>query len=98
MSPADVVSTGLMAVGAGVLVLASVGSAWPRNTFVRLHYLSLSGVLGAPVVLLGAVVRDPGDWFKLLLILVLLAGTSPVAAAATARAVTRAGEEPETGS
>jgi multisubunit Na+/H+ antiporter MnhG subunit len=50
------------------------------------------------VVLLGAVVRDPGDWFKLLLILVLLAGTSPVAAAATARAVTRAGEEPETGS
>jgi len=43
-------------------------------------------------------VRDPGDWFKLLLIMVLLAGTSPVAAAATARAVARGGEKPETGS
>jgi cob(I)alamin adenosyltransferase len=41
--------------------------------------------------------RDPGDWFKLLVIIVLLAGTSPAAAAATARAVTRRGE-PESGS
>jgi multisubunit Na+/H+ antiporter MnhG subunit len=98
VSPTDAVSTGLISIGAGVLVLASVGSAWPRNTFVRLHYLSLSGVLGAPVVLIGVVVRDPGDWFKLLLIMVLLAGTSPVAAAATARAVARGGEKPETGS
>jgi multisubunit Na+/H+ antiporter MnhG subunit len=55
-------------------------------------------VLGAPLVLLGVLVRNPGDWFKLLLILVLLAGTSPVAAAATARAVMRRGEAPETGS
>jgi monovalent cation/proton antiporter MnhG/PhaG subunit len=93
VSPTDAVSTGLMALGAGVLVLGSIGSAWPRNAYVRLHYLSMSGVLGAPVVLLGAVVRDPGDWFKLLVISVLLAGTSPVAAVATARAVTRRGGE-----
>jgi multisubunit Na+/H+ antiporter MnhG subunit len=97
VSPTDAVSTGLITIGAGVLVLASVGSAWPRNTFVRLHYLSLSGVLGAPVVLIGVLVRDPGDWFKLLLIMVLLAGTSPVAASATARAVARGGEKAETG-
>jgi multicomponent Na+:H+ antiporter subunit G len=98
VSVTEAVSTALMGLGAVVLVLASVGSAWPRSALVRLHYLSLSGVLGAPLVLLGVLVRDPADWFKLLLIVVLLAATSPVAAAATARAVTRRGEEPETGS
>jgi monovalent cation/proton antiporter MnhG/PhaG subunit len=98
VSPTNVLATGLMGVGTLVLVLASVGVAWPRSAWVRLHYLGLSGVLGAPLVLLGVVVRNPGDWFKLLLILVLLAGTSPVAAAATARAVMRRGEAPETGS
>lgn len=93
MSTSDAVSTGLMAIGAAVLVLASVGAAWPRSTFVRLHYLSLSGVLGAPVVMLGVIVRDPADWFKLLLVTMLLAGTSPVAATATARAVARGGRQ-----
>jgi monovalent cation/proton antiporter MnhG/PhaG subunit len=98
VSPANVLSTGLMTLGALVLVLASVGVSWPQSAFVRLHYLSLSGLLGAPLLLLGILVRDPADWFKLLLILVLLAGTSPVAAAATARAVARRGTAPEPGS
>lgn len=98
MSATDVLSTAVMSLGAAMLVLASVGSAWPRSAFVRLHYLSLSGVLGAPLVLLGVLVRYPGNWFKLLLILLLLAATSPVAAAATARAVARLGEGPGTGS
>jgi multicomponent Na+:H+ antiporter subunit G len=98
VSLVDAGSTALIALGALVLVLAAVGSAWPPSALVRLHYLSLSGVLGAPLVLLGVLVRDPADWFKLLLILVLLAATSPVAAAATARAVSRRGEEPGTGS
>jgi multicomponent Na+:H+ antiporter subunit G len=97
VSPTDAVSTVLMALGALVLVLASIGAAWPRSAFVRLHYLSLSGVAGAPLLLLGVLVRDPADWFKLLLILGLLAATSPVAAAATARAVSRRGEDPVTG-
>jgi monovalent cation/proton antiporter MnhG/PhaG subunit len=98
VSPAQVVSSALMVVGALVLVLAAAGAAWARSAWVRLHYLSLSSVLGAPLLLLGVLVRDPGNWFKLLLILVLLATTSPVAAAATARAVVRRGEAPETGS
>jgi multisubunit Na+/H+ antiporter MnhG subunit len=98
VSPANVLSTGLMTLGSLVLVLASVGAAWPRSALVRLHYLSLSGVLGAPLLLLGILVRDPADWFKLLLILVLLAGTSPVAAAATARPLARRAEAPEPGS
>ena len=89
MSPTDVVSTALMALGTLVLVLASVGSALPPAPFVRLHYLSLATLLGAPLVMLGVLVRDPADWFKLVLIVVLLVGTSPVATSATARAVTR---------
>jgi multisubunit Na+/H+ antiporter MnhG subunit len=98
VNPSDALSTGLMSLGALVLVLASVGAAVPRSAFVRLHYLSLSAMLGAPLVVLGVLVRDHADWFKLLLIVSLLAGTSPVAGAATARAVTRRGEGPETGS
>jgi multisubunit Na+/H+ antiporter MnhG subunit len=98
VSPAEVLSTGLLSLGALVLVLASVGAAVPRSAFVRLHYLSLSAVLGAPLVVLGVLVRDPGDWFKLLLIVALLVGTSPVAGAATARAIARRGEGPGAGS
>jgi multisubunit Na+/H+ antiporter MnhG subunit len=86
---ADVASGVLVAVGTLVLVLAGIGSALPRSPFVRLHYVSLATMFGAPLVLLGIVVRDPADWFKLLVILVLLAGTSPAASAATARALTR---------
>jgi hypothetical protein len=46
---------------------------------------------GAPVLLLGVLVRDPADWFKLLLIAALLVGSSPMATAATARAISRGG-------
>jgi multisubunit Na+/H+ antiporter MnhG subunit len=74
-----------------VLVLASVGSSLPPGPFVRLHYLGLATLVGAPLVLLGVLVHDPADWFKLVVILVLLVATSPVATAATARVITRGG-------
>jgi multisubunit Na+/H+ antiporter MnhG subunit len=85
----DAISTALLALGALALVLAGVGSALPRSPFVRLHYLNLATTVGAPVVVLGALVRDPADWFKLLVIVVLLLATSPAASAATARALVR---------
>lgn len=87
---ADDVSGLLIVAGALFLVLGAVGAALPPSGFVRLHYLSLSTMLGAPLVLVGCVVRDPADWFKLLFIAVLLAASSPVAGAATARALHRA--------
>jgi len=59
---------------------------------VRLHYLGLATMVGAPLVVLGILVLDPADWFKLLVILVLVTGTSPAASAATARALTRSEE------
>lgn len=91
MTVADVVSWVLVIAGTLVLVLAAVGAALPRSPFVRLHYLNLATMLGAPLAVLGIVVRDPADWFKLLVILALLVGTSPAASAATARALTRSG-------
>lgn len=97
MSLGDLVSWVLLLVGTMAVVLAGVGAALPRNAFVRLHYLNLATMVGAPLVMLGLVVREPGDWFKLIVVLALLAGTSPAASAATARALTRAeqaGSEP----
>ena len=89
-NPADAAAMVLVAAGTVVLVLAGVGAALPRNPFVRLHYLSLTTMVGAPLVVLGVLVQEPGDWFKLVVITVLLVATSPAAAAATARALSRA--------
>jgi multisubunit Na+/H+ antiporter MnhG subunit len=86
---ADAVSAALMVLGTAVLAVASVGASLPRSPLVRLHYLSLASMAGAPTVLLGVLVRDPADWFKLVLILVLVVGSSPVATATTARAISR---------
>lgn len=91
MTAADIASTVLLAAGTFALVLSAIGSVLPRSPFVRLHYLNLATMLGAPLAVLGIVVRDPGDSFKLLVILVLVAGTSPAASAATARVLTRSG-------
>jgi multisubunit Na+/H+ antiporter MnhG subunit len=89
VSLAEVVSWVLLVAGTLALVLAGVGASLPRDAFVRLHYVNLATMIGAPLVVLGMLVRDPTDWFKLLLVIVLLAGTSPAASAATARALTR---------
>ena len=89
MTLGDVVASVLLVLGTVGLVLAAVGSALPRSPYVRLHYLNLATMVGAPLVVLGILVHDPSDWFKLLLIAALLVGTSPAASAATARAVTR---------
>lgn len=93
LSVADVVSTVLLTLGTVVLVLASVGAALPRDPLVRLHYLGLATLVGTPLAMAGVLVHDPRDWFKLVLITVLLTATSPVATAATARAVTRSGSD-----
>jgi multisubunit Na+/H+ antiporter MnhG subunit len=90
VNPVDAAATALLAAGSVVLVLAGVGAAVPRSPIVRLHYLSLTTMVGAPLVVLGVLVQHPGDWFKLGVITVLLVATSPAAAAATARALSRA--------
>jgi multisubunit Na+/H+ antiporter MnhG subunit len=91
VSISDAVSTVLVCLGTAVLVVAAVGACLPREPLVRLHYLSLAAMAGAPLVLLGVLVRDPADWFKLLLITGLLVASSPMASAATARAISRGG-------
>ena len=91
MNAQETASAALMVLGTAVLVVASVGASLPRSAIVRLHYLSLASMAGAPLVLLGVLVRDPADWFKLVLITVLVVASSPVATAATARAISRGG-------
>jgi len=91
VSVQDAVSTVLMVIGTAVLVVASVGASLPRSALVRLHYLSMGSMAGAPLVLLGVLVRDPADWFKLVVVTVLLVASSPMASAATARAISRGG-------
>ncbi len=91
MSVQDAVSTVLMVIGTAVLVVASVGASLPRGALVRLHYLSMASMAGAPLVLLGVLVRAPEDWFKLVVVTVLLVASSPMASAATARAISRGG-------
>ena len=91
MSVSDTVSTVLLCLGTAVLVVAAVGACLPREALVRLHYLSLAAMAGAPVVLLGVLVRDPADWFKIVAIAALLVASSPMASAATARAISRGG-------
>lgn len=91
MSVVDLASGLLMVLGTAALVLACLGASLARGGLVRLHYVSAAAVLGAPVLILGVLLHDPGDWFKLLLIASLLAGTSPVTSAATARALARRG-------
>jgi multisubunit Na+/H+ antiporter MnhG subunit len=90
VNPADATATTLLAVGTIVLVLAGVGAAVPRSPLVRLHYLGLTTMVGAPLVVLGLLVHEPGDWFKLVVITLLLMATSPAATAATARVLSRA--------
>jgi multisubunit Na+/H+ antiporter MnhG subunit len=89
VSVGDVIAAVLIVAGTVGLVLAGIGAALPRSSYVRLHYLNLATMVGAPLALLGVLVHDPADWVRLLLIIVLLVGTSPAASAATARAVTR---------
>ncbi|MBO0845722.1 MAG: monovalent cation/H(+) antiporter subunit G [Nocardioides sp.] len=89
MSPQEAASAALIGLGTLVLVVASLGVALPRDLFVRLHYLSLAAMAGAPLVLLGVLVHDPADWFKLVLIAMLLVASSPVGSAASARAIAR---------
>jgi multisubunit Na+/H+ antiporter MnhG subunit len=91
VTPPEIVATVLMVVGTCVLVVASVGASLPRSPLVRLHYLSLAAMAGAPLVLLGVLVYAPVHWFKVLLITGLLVGTSPVATSASARVIDRGG-------
>jgi multisubunit Na+/H+ antiporter MnhG subunit len=89
VSVGDVIAAVLIVTGTVGLVLAGIGAALPRSSYVRVHYLNLATMVGAPLALLGVLVHDPADWVRLLLIILLLVGTSPAASAATARAVTR---------
>ena len=88
----DVAGDVLLASGSGVLVVAALGLVVRRDVRDRIHYASLSAVVGAPLVLTGLALTASG-WhsaLKLLIIAALIAGSGPGLSPVTARAVERA--------
>ncbi|HWG64978.1 MAG TPA: monovalent cation/H(+) antiporter subunit G [Streptosporangiaceae bacterium] len=75
------------AAGLAVVVLACLGALLPRPVFTRLHFLTPVTSAGAPLI--GVALAIQNGWGLtsglILLIVVLLAMTGPVLAAATAR-------------
>jgi multicomponent Na+:H+ antiporter subunit G len=77
----------LLALGVGLVVLASLAALRSRSVFRRLHYLTVVTSLAGPLVAVAVLVADGFGLTALsvVLILVLLAVTGPVLSAATGR-------------
>lgn len=77
----------LLALGVGLVVLASLAALRSRSVFRRLHYLTVVTSLAGPLVGVAVLVADGFGLTTLsvVVILVLLAATGPVLSAATGR-------------
>lgn len=84
----DLLSGLLLAGGVAVMVIGSVGLLRMPNFYTRLHPAGMTDTLGAGLMLLGLTLQAGPTQVavKLLLILLLLWFTSPVASHALARA------------
>ncbi len=85
----------LVSVGLLFLIVAAVGFARLPDVFCRLHVTGIMDTLGAPMVLLGAVVWNGWNLTsgKLLLGLVFLFVTSPLVGHLLSWAALRSGQE-----
>jgi len=85
----------LVAVGLAFMVVAAVGFTRLPDVFCRLHVTGILDTLGAPMVLLGAVVWNGWNLTsgKLLLGLVFLFVTSPLVGHLLSWAALRSGQE-----
>ena len=96
----DLLSGGLIVVGASLSVLAGVGLHRFPDVFARMHAATKPATLGLVLVLSGAALqmREGGAVAKLLLVIALQFVTAPVGAHLVGRAAYRAGTElsPET--
>lgn len=85
----DVVVGVALWAGVAMLLVGCLGTVLHRRPWDRLHYVSLTGVVGVPLVVLALALREPSSALKLLLVAVLVAGTGPVVGTAAGRAVDR---------
>ncbi|HRN53774.1 MAG TPA: monovalent cation/H(+) antiporter subunit G [Gemmatimonadaceae bacterium] len=96
MSIADLVATGLIAVGLFFLLVAGVGILRLPDLFSRLHVTGVIDTLGVPLVLAGVAVHLGPRLVsgKLILATLFLAVTSPLVGHLLARAAIEAGKPP----
>ena len=93
----DLCSSLLLAGGMGILLIGSLGLLRMPDFYTRLHPAGMTDTLGAGLVLLGLMLQAGPTLvaIKLLLILLLLGFTSPVASHALARAALSDPENPK---
>lgn len=92
----DIPSWVLMVAGSAFYVIGAVGILRMPDLFTRMHAASVCDTFGAGLLLLGMMLQAGLTLvtFKLLVILLLLFFTGPVATHALARAAMHAGLEP----
>lgn len=91
MSVGHVVALTLVGLGAAAICLSGLGLLLVRDVYTRLHLLAPASSVGVPLVVVGLAVETGAGRaaVKLLFIGALLALSSPVVTAATARAAAR---------
>lgn len=77
----------LLFVGVGVTVMSAFAALWLRGVFVRLHFLSPTTSIAAPLIGISLAIENGWGLTTglILVIVLLLAFSGPVAEAATAR-------------
>ncbi|SDU12853.1 monovalent cation/H(+) antiporter subunit G [Halopseudomonas salegens] len=92
------VAATLILLGGIFSLLGAVGVLRLPDAYTRMHSASKAGALGAILVLLGALAATDGArWFAVLLAVLVVLMTAPMAAHAISRAGHRAGFKPEVG-
>ncbi len=92
----DIASWLLISIGAAFTMIGAVGMIRLPDMFTRQHAAGMTDTAGAAALLLGLLLQTPIglETAKLLIILVFLLMTSPVASHALAQAALSAGEKP----
>ncbi len=96
MSPLELLSTVLVAVGIFVVAISAIGFLRLPDVFCRLHVTGVIDTLGAPMIMLGVAVHLGAQLvsLKLLMAIGLLVITSPMLGHLLARAALEAGHRP----
>lgn len=92
----EILTWGLLLIGAAFTVFAGVGIVRLPDVFIRMHAATKVGTLGSGLIMAGVAVHfgDPGVVLRCVLIGVFLMLTAPIAAHMIGRAALRIGITP----
>ena len=98
LSPIDIVSGIFLAAGIFFLLTGALGIIRLPDVFTRLHAAGMTDTMGAGLILVGLAITTGFSFttFRLVLILLFLWFTSPIATHALAKAALHGGVEPYT--